>query len=310
MKPILLKTKLLTLALIAAGAVAPALFVDAANPAAARASHAHLAYNVPDPAAQLKDSARRFRQGDLAGLLQSLVPPTRWEEVRTVYELQRFEPIPEKDREEFARKLADFTAPDAVDRIMAELQPKMEQARPQVPGALLMAFGAMQMAANSPESELTPSQREALVSVMPGLQTWMSDTDFLNEKTLRQALTLLSNGVRNTGITDIEQLRDLPLEAALDRGRIVLDAGKQAARLYGIDLDAVADSLRVEVLELDAETATVRSTVTLFGAPVWIDHELVLVDGRWVGKEMARHMRHEIRIDADFDAEAEAEAES
>lgn len=294
----LLKTKLLAAALVTAGAVAPALIVTAAD---APTTPLHVAYSVPDPAAQLRDTARRFRQGDVTALAQSLVPPSRWEEVRLVYEMKRHEPIPDEAREEFAGKLAELTGPDAVDRIMDELAPKMAEARPQWPGAQLMAFGAMAMAVESPESKLTDSQREALRSVIPGLQSWISSTDFLNEDTLRQALELIADGVRKTGIDDLEQIRGLPLEAVLDRGRSVLTAAKDAARLYGLDLDAVADTYQVEVLEMDGETAKVRSSVILFGAPVWTDHELVLVDGRWYGKELVRHWKHSLRFDHPHD---------
>jgi hypothetical protein len=251
------------------------------------------------------ESARKFRQGDVVGLVQSVVPPSRWEEIRTVYEMKRFEPIPDREREEFAEKLAEITAPGAIDEIMDELSPKMADARAQWPGAQLMAFGAMAMAVESPDSDLTESQREALRSAIPGLQTWISGTDFLNEATLREALELLADGVRKTDVTDLEQIRDMPLEALLDRGRSVLVAGKQAARLYGLDLDAIADTLQVEVLEVSGETAKVRSSVKLFGAPVWADHELVLVEGRWYGKELARHWQHDLHFEHETEVEAE-----
>ena len=87
----------------------------------------------------------------------------------------------------------------------------------------------------------------------------------------------------------------------LHRAGTVLTAAKQAVRLYGIDLDAVADSLHVEVLAIDGETARVRTTITLFDAPVWAEHDLVLVEGRWYGKQAMIHWsEHE---DEDFDLE-------
>jgi hypothetical protein len=283
----LLKTKLLVAALATAGLITPVLIVSAADaPPAATPSHA--AYDVPDPAAQLRASARRFRDNDLAGLAQSLIPPARWEEARSAYELKRSEPISEHDRQEFADKLAELTTPEAIDRFIESLQPKLAEARAQWPGAQLMAFGAMAMAVESPESELTESQREALRSAVPGLQDWIASTDFLNETSLRQALELLADGLRKTGINDLEQLRELPFEDLIERGRSLIDATKQATRLYGLDLDALADSFEVEVLTISAHTATVRSSVLLFGAPVWLDHELVLIDGRWFASDLAR----------------------
>lgn len=277
-----MKTKLLVLALLAAGAVAPVATVIAAPGPAVQVA----AINTPDPAAQLRESARLFRAGDVAGLVRSFVPPGKWAEARAAYERQRLEPVDAEDEAEFAEKIARFTAPDAVEVLMAEFEPRLEEARPQAAGALLMAFGAMQMAVNSPESDLTEDQRLVLQGALPGIQQWASTTDFLSPDTLRDALTLLTDAARRTGIDSIEDLKALPLEGVLDRARPLLAAAKDAVQLYGIDLDAVVDSLQVDVLENDGQVARVRTTVTVFGAPVWHEHELVLIEGRWYGKHL------------------------
>lgn len=297
-----MKTKLLVLALLAAGAVAPAATLMAAPAATAQVA----AINTPDPAAQIRESARMFRAGDVAGLARSLVPPSKWAQARAAYELHRLEPTSAEDRAEFEEKFARITAPDAVEQLMAEFEPKLEEARPQAPGALLMAFGAMQMAVNSPESKLTEDQRLVLQAALPGIQQWASSTDFLSSDTLRDALTLLTDAARRTGIGSIDQLKALPLEGVLDRTRPVLAAAKQAVQLYGIDLDAVVDSMQVDVLENDGQIARVRTTVTLFGAPVWHEHELVLVEGRWYGMQAVLDLGDHHGRDHDHEDTAES----
>jgi hypothetical protein len=293
-----MKAKLMSLAFVIAGVIgagSPLMAQERAQVAASATKSA-----VPDPARQLQELARLFRQGDLAALAQAAVPPSKWTQIQLAYELQRLEPVSEADRAEFAEKLAKVTAPDAVDLLMAEIEPKLIEARPQVPGALLMGFGAMQMAVASPDSELTDEQRAALESALPGIQGWATSTDFLSSSTLRDALTLLTDAARRSGITSIDQLKAMPLEDVLDRASTVLVAAKDAVRLYGIDLDAVADSLRVEVLKIDGSTARVRTTVTVFEVPVWTDHDLVLVEGRWYGKDAIAHWSVD-RDDEDHD---------
>lgn len=260
---------------------------------------------APNPADQVEELARLFRAGDLTGLAQAMVPPSKWEEMRTAYELARQQPVSDEDRAEFEEKFERITAPDAVDRLMAEIEPKLVEARPQAPGALLMAFGAMQMAIASPDSDLTDDQQAALQAAFPGIQRWAAGTDFLSSVVMRDALTLVTDAARRTGINDIDQLKALPLEAALDRAGTVFAAAKDAVRLYGIDLDAIADSLQVEVLDLNGDTARVRTTVTVFDAPVSLDHDLVLVEGRWYGKEAIVHVHdgHELDIDSDIEAD-------
>lgn len=298
-----MKRKLLTLALVAAGLVGPALplLASAATPAAQAA-----ALHVPDPAQHVQNVARLFRAGDVAGLARALVPPSKWAEIRQRYEEERLEPISADDREDFAEHIGKFTAPDAVDRLMEEIEPKLAEARPQYGGALLMAFGAMQMAVSSPDSDLTDEQRAQLESALPGIMEWASNTDFLSSDTMRDALTLLTDAARRTGLTTLDQVKALPLESVLQRGAPVLTAAKEAVSLYGIDLDAIVDTLQVEVLEVTADTAKVRTTVTLFDTPVWADHELELVEGQWYGKdamihinEHGKHHRHHRDEDGD-----------
>ena len=132
-------------------------------------------------------------------------------------------------------------------------------------------------------------QREALRQAFPGIQEWAGGTDFLSSDNMRHALTIVTDAARRSGITSLDELKSLPLESALDRAGNVLAAAKDAVRLYGIDLDAIADSLQVEVLEIDGSTARVRTTVTVFNAPIATEHDLVLLEGRWYGKEAAEN---------------------
>ncbi|HVH35634.1 MAG TPA: hypothetical protein VM847_16155 [Tahibacter sp.] len=279
-----MKTKLLSLSLLAVAVVGPSALLAAPAAAPAAVSVTNTNRNAPDPAVEIKHLAELFRAGDLAGLAQGLTPRRQWEQARLAYEMQRNKPTGEAERAHFAEKIQQFTAPDAVDLMMAKLEPEMAKARPQAAGMLLMGMGALSVAVNSSDTKLTDAQREALRSALPGIQRWVNTTDFLSVASLRRALTVLTDAARRTGITDIDQLKALPLEGVLERASPMLTAAKEAVRTYGIDLDAVADSLRVDVLERGADTARVRTTVTVFGAPVWAEHDLVLIDGHWYGK--------------------------
>lgn len=290
-----MKRKLLTLTLLAGALAGPSAALLAAAPAPTRAPQSAVVA-APDPAVQIQQWTRLFRQDDVAGLVRAVVPASRWEEFRLLYELKQLEPISAEERAEFAEKVAHFTAPNAVDVLMLEIEPELEKARPQLPGALLMGFGALHIAITSPDSKLSEEQKQSLQQALPSLQAWANGTDFLSSDTLRQALTLLTDAARRTGITDLEQFKTLPLDAALERARPLLAAAKDVVRLYGIDLDAIADSLRVEVLERSDERARVRLTVTVFDTPISTEHDLVLFEGRWYGKHAARHWQTHVEL--------------
>lgn len=240
--------------------------------------------SIPDPAAQLKSMAQLFRANDLLGLSQAAVPPAQYSILRNGYELARLQPITDKDRAEFDKALGKFIATDAVDQMMVEFEPKLEEARPQVPAAMMIGLGALQMAVLSEESDLSAEEREMLSNVLPGLQEWAGSRDFLDAATLRQALTLVANAIRSSGVRSLDDAKQLSFEQAMGQAEQVLSAGKQALRLYGLDLDAIVDTLEVEVVSVEGNQATVRATLTVFNAPISKEHQLVLLNGRWYSK--------------------------
>jgi hypothetical protein len=290
-----MKTRALRIALLAAFAFAPAAIL-----AVGHAFSTARAATVTDPAQQVEDMARLFEAGDVIGLAKAAIPPAHYEELKVAWELHRLVPAPERERQEFSRHIARVTANDAVEQLMSEIEPKLAELRPQAPGAVLMGLGALQLAATSPESELTPEQRAALTTALPKIQSWASGTDFLSQDTMRDALTLLTDAARRTGIRDLDQLRALPLEGVLENAGKVFVAAKDAVSLYGIDLNEVARSLRAETLEIDGQEARVRATITVFDAPVSAEFDLVRVDGRWYGKQTLQHWRvqHDRRVGA------------
>ncbi|MCB1606408.1 MAG: hypothetical protein KDI71_05475 [Xanthomonadales bacterium] len=278
-----MKRTLLSSSILLACAFAAAQPVFAQTSTEAKPGTASI--GVPNPAVHVREAVERLRANDLLGLAQVMMPPAQFQMLQGAYEIGRQEQPSDRQREKFAEFAAHYADANAVDKLMEEIEPKLVEARPKAEGAVLMGLGAMQMAISSPDADLSDEQRAALRLAMPGIERWVKSTDFLSSDSMRQALTLVTNAARATGIFSIEDLQQLSLEQALSQGSSVLAATKQALRIYGLDLDAIADSVYVEVLDVDGKSATVRTTVTIFEAPISKEMELVLVDGRWYGKE-------------------------
>lgn len=286
-----MKRKLLTISLLLAGMTlaTPALWAEPVGAAQASAASA----NAPDPAQQIRALVQSLRSNDLAGVLRASVPPSQLQQLRLAYEQARSKPIGAADRAEFEQAIAKLIAPDAVDQLMMQIEPKLVEARPQAPGAILMGIGGLQMALASPESELTEEQRNSLRAMLPGLQQWLTSNDFLSSATLRQALNLVTVAAREASVSNLDQLQMLTFDEVLARASRVFAAGKQAVKLYGLDLDAIAATLDVQVLAIEGATARVRTTITVFDAPIAMEQELVLVEGRWYGKHALEHFKIE-----------------
>ena len=297
-----MRSTMLTLSLLACLGLAPQTL-----PAQTPTTVAMSATVAADPSVQLQDLVRQFRSNDLAAIVRGSLPPAHYQTLLDKYEEARSKPISDKDRAEFAEGLQKLIAPDAVDQLMAEIEPKMRERAVQSEGMILMGLGAMNMAVTSPDSDLTEEQRAMLKRALPGIEAWVIETDFFSVDTLRQALTLMADAARRTGISDLDQIRMLSFEQLLAHGGRMLGAGKQAVKLYGIDLDAIVSTARMEVLEVEGDEARVRTTVTVFDAPLHFEQSLVLVEGRWYTKEAARDWNRHVHIK--FDGEEPVEAE-
>ncbi len=297
-----MRSTMLTLSLLACLGLAPQTL-----PAQTPTTVAMSAVAAADPSVQLQDLVRQFRSNDLAAIVRGSLPPAHYQTLIDKYEEARSKPISDKDRADFAEGLQKLIAPDAVDQLMAEIEPKMRERAVQSEGMILMGLGAMNMAVTSPDSDLTEEQRAMLKRALPGIEAWVIETDFFSVDTLRQALTLMADAARRTGISDLDQIRMLSFEQLLAHGGRMLGAGKQAVKLYGIDLDAIVSTARMEVLEVEGDEARVRTIVTVFDAPLHFEQSLVLVEGRWYTKEAARDWNRHVHIE--FDGEEPVEAE-
>jgi len=280
-----MKTPLLTLAVLLAGLSGAALLQARAEAPLPAKIEVHVPAGVPNPAQQMRDVIHLMRANDLLGLMQAVVPPAEFRTLREAYEAKRLEPSSEREREEFAEGLAKLIAADAVDTLMAELEPQLAKGAAQSEGMLLIGLGALNIAANSPDSDLTDTQQTSLKQALPGLQRWIIAADFFNPAVMRDALTLLSDAARRSGIRSLDELKALPFEELLGRAGSVFGAAKQALFLYGLDVEAIAATTRVELLALEGDRARIRTTVTVFDAPIASEHELVLLEGRWYSRE-------------------------
>lgn len=282
-----MKTPMLTLSLLGALALGSSLLVF--QPVSAQVAPMLAASAAADPAQHVRDVVDALRRNDLPALVQAALPPQQYREAVDGWEELRLSPTSEEDRAEFEVALQKWTAADTVDRVMAEIEPKLRERAVQSEGMVLMGLGAMHMAVNSPDSELDEEQRTMLKAALPGIENWVIATDFFDAATLRQALSLLVDAARGTGISSLDQIKMLSFDQALRRAGQMLTAGKQAVKLYGLDLDAIIASTRVELIEREGERARVRATVTAFNAPISTELELSLVEGRWYSSEALVH---------------------
>lgn len=273
----------LSLVLVACGKdEAPAPAASTTAPAAAT-----LAVSASTPAAAMQSINKAFQANDVAALLQASVPKSAYNEMKSKFEAKMAEnTISDSDRKEFADGLAKITGPTAVDDLMAQIEPQLAAMKPQMAGMVAMGVAGAQMALSNPEnSTLTDSQKATASAVLNGLQGWAMKTDFTDAGKVRAALTDISNAVKATGVTSLDQIKAMKFEELLGKASVVLAGLKKALGHYDLNLDAIVASQKVEVLSESGDTAKVKTTMTVFDVPVESEAEMIKVDGNWYAKD-------------------------
>jgi hypothetical protein len=236
------------------------------------------------PVDTLKATTDAFQQNDLSTLLALTLPPDKLKEMRTEWDTNRAEPVTEEDRKEFADGWGKITADGAVDTLMAEAAPQLEQMKMQLPMMMPMFQGMATMGVQENE-ELTEEQKTAATGAITGLFTWAQSADLANEDKLRQALTIAHERSRSLDINTLDDMRALEFDQALAKGSVMLGALKDIFNVYGLSLDDIAASMKAEEVSSEGDLAKVRTSYTLFGQDISYETELVKQDGRWYSKD-------------------------
>jgi|CXWL01.1.fsa_nt_gi hypothetical protein len=257
-----------------AAAPAPAKAVVAANASAADA---------------LQAQVQAFTNNDLKSMLMAALPPKEIDRMRTEWDAKRKEPVTEEEKKEFAESWAKLTAPDGVDKIMAEVEPQMAEMKPQLPGMIAMMQGMGTMSIQQ-STELTPEQKTQATQFMNGLGGWLNKTDFTDAAVMRKALTALADGLRATGITSLDDVNALSFDQLLEKSGPAFGGLKNALAAYGFSLDQIAQSVKSEVVSETGDAAKLKVSYTLFDSPLSFESEMTKVDGRWYGKDMLAQM--------------------
>lgn len=258
---------------------------EATAPAEKSAAPAVAMQSAASASSALDAQVKAFRNNDLRALLGSLMPPKELERMRSEWEEKRKEEISAEQEQEFAENMGKLLAADGVEQIMADIEPQLNEMRPQLPGLITMMHGMATMGIAQNES-LTAEQKTQATQFMNGLGGWLQKTDFADAATMRKALTALAEGMRATGISSLEDMRALSFDELLARGGPALGGVKGALQAYGFSLDEIADSVQSEVVSESGDSAKLKVSYALFGTPLSFESDMRKLDGRWYSKDV------------------------
>lgn len=220
--------------------------------------------------------ADALKQNDVRHLVELVSTKIALEEMKAQFAKMKTEPVSVDERRQFTESFGRLTAPNAIDSIMKEIEPKLMEYKNQLPGYIAMGAGALQMqVANSSVSEAEKASATKAISAM---QTWAGKTDFADPKRARNAVTALVDAAKSINLKTPEDVKALSFEQALDKVGVCLGGFKKALKAYDFDLDAMLGSVKVTDL---AKPGEVQIKAAIFGTELTSKGNLTQRDGRW-----------------------------
>lgn len=241
----------------------------------------------------LMASIEAMRVNDLHGYLRLTLTDSQLSAMRTSWNDYCSKKPSQDFRDKFADVVAMLSSPSAEDAVMALLEPKLEQARPQMAlvAGMVTAMGQMTIEQNT---TLTAQQREQALQLVGGVGNWLQHNDLTDTERARKAVHVLCEMVRSLEIETLDEVYALSFDDLLAKGGKLLAAVKGVLQVYGISSDAFLDSVDVRPGKIEGRKATLRVSFEFFGIKSESDAVMVLVDGRWVPEATVQGMPAEL----------------
>lgn len=220
--------------------------------------------------------ADALKQNDVRNLVELVSTKVAFEEMKTQFAKMKTEPVSTDERRQFTESFGRLTAPDAVDSIMKEIEPKLAEYKNQLPGYIAMGAGALQMQVAN--SSVNADEKASATKAISAMQTWASKTDFADPKRARKAVGALVDAAKSIGLKTPEDVKALSFEEALDKVGVCLGGFKKALNAYDFDVDAMLGSVKATDL---AKPGEVQIKATVFGTELTSKGNLTQREGRW-----------------------------
>ncbi len=240
------------------------------------------------------------RNGDFDGLLHDTLPDADYKAWRAEWESARAKQPPPtlQQRAQFAQMMQRLTETGAEGKLYGQLQPQLADLRAHRAQNLPMLIGILQAAGNNVVANaggLSSAQKQQAAEAIQALADWAQHADFSDEAKVKQAIAVVCDTSRKLDLKTLDQARALDYEQTMARYHTAWDGLKKLLEIYGLDLDASFDQVKLETLRNDGKHARARETFTLAGRPIVSEIDLVMQDGHWYDADRlaAWRARHE-----------------
>jgi hypothetical protein len=240
------------------------------------------------PHESLMATVQAARHNDVKGLLESVLTDDQVDEMRQEWDRQRAEPLDPAEEMQFQMVMAMLTAPGAEDDLMAMLEPKLEEMRPQV-AMMVGMFSGLAGAALEQGGTLDSAEQEQAAEILERIAQHFLENDVTDVESARQAVAIVCKMARGLELTTLREVQELSFDDLLRKGDVVMGGVKGVLAVYGLTVDGWLDSFRAETLSVSGDTALVQVEYEILGVKASEEVEMVFADGRWVRREVVEN---------------------
>jgi hypothetical protein len=294
-----MNVKFRTLALVLAAVFSVTACKDKEEEAA-QGAKAAIAATATSPEAAIASAAQNLRASNLKAVVEASVPPQYLEQVRSKFMAKmNDEPITDEARAEFAQNVERLTAPDAEQKLWAELEPQLtqKQAEIQMQMPMMIGIGRSMLAAGVQQREdLNDAQKQQALAAVDAFAKWAESAKFTDPALAQQAIGVVCSTAREMNLTTLDDARAMSFDETLAKGSIAFGGFKRLLEVYGFSVDQILDSVKPTVVSNDGTNAKVKVNFQMLGTPLDFESDMVQYEGRWYGKESLANIQKEAAV--------------
>lgn len=247
------------------------------------------------PQIAVQSAIEQLRAGDFDSLLKHVLSPADYKQLRSEWtrkEHRSLRGVSQAERQRFARNMQRFTQPDAKKKEFAKLAPLLAAWKVMRDKTLPMVIGMFDTAAGTEITQsdsLTGEQKSQARGVLKAVTEWMRRTEWGNEAKAKKAIGIIVDTARALDVKTLEEASNLDYEQSMQRYATAWKGGKDLLAVYGLSVDRMLDSAKVETLTQKGDSATVQVEFTILGKPFTTSVDMMRKGKRWYPRHFLEH---------------------
>jgi len=241
----------------------------------------------PKPHETILSSVRAVRNNDLGTVLSTVLTDAQLAEMEAEWDKQRKQPVDPQESAQFQMIMTMLTAPGAEDMLLAQVEPKLAEMRPQI-AMLVGMFSSLIQSSLEQDQTMDLAEKERTMDVVDAVGELLLENDIASTENARRTIEILCRSARDAKLLTVQDVNKLGFDQLVVKGDVFLKCFKDILAVYGLDMNEWLDSVEAETVRVDGDTAVVRVSYEVLGIEETFDAEMIRVEGRWIRKEAAQ----------------------